>query len=178
MENSDAEFWDATDGMTIFVCARFGGNLSSEDSLLFMSRLGVFEWRNGVVRFFQTVDISVPNHTITYTQPADSSLYILAVRWIPSSVADIYINGGAVAASAPIAPASIDTTPRGTHVLSFRPGPFGSGPGDPQHIDANLERQHMSNALMVFKRGLSFAEMNVVGNYLSLRYDVPWATVS
>ena len=74
---------------------------------------------------------------------------------------------------------SIDTVSgRRTHCLGLRPNGFGSGSGFPQDIDNSLFRQHFSNGIMIFKKGLSIAEMDTVGQYLARRFDATWADAS
>lgn len=176
LKNSSSKFWDDTNGMTIFVCVRLGGDMftSVDDVVLFTWRSGVFEWGNTFVRWYPIADLYDPNYEILWECPNEPINYILALRWIPNSVAALYLNGGAPIGTAAIAPPSLDSIARRAHFLGMRPGPFGSGSGFPQDAESSITRQHFSNAGMIFKQGLSLSEMDVVGDYLARRYDCVW----
>jgi len=184
LENSQEPFFDNTLGMTIFVCARFAGLTDPAASRVLVNRSGVLEWEKGAsfstdghVRFFATADTSVPAADITYTQPLDSALYILAVRWDPGVSAEVFIDGGAAAGSAASPAASLDTATRDTDVLQFRGNIFGGGGGLPQGPNDNIERMAFSNEFLIFRRALTDEEMDLVGDHIAKMYGLEWSDV-
>lgn len=193
LENSQAPFWDATDGLTVFIVARFGGPAINGSFVehYHLFREGIFEWFGngtvGAVRMFATADAVVGAANFTYTEPTDSELRILAFRWDPGVVAELFISGhgggdGAAVASAATPAASIATTLRDTRMMQYLGpnfiGPVGGGDGNPQQIDFNLDRVCMSNEGYLVKRALTNTEMNTVGSLFALKYNLPWANIT
>jgi hypothetical protein len=188
LENSQAPFWDDTEGLTIIIVARFGGPAvpgSFVDHFHFF-REGIFEWfgngTTGEVRMFETADAVVGAANFTYTEPTDSTLRILAFRWDPGVVAELFIGGGAAVASAATPAASLDPDPRPTDVMQYLgpnfTGPLGGGSGHPQQINFNLDRVCMSNELYVAKRALTDSEINEIATWFADKYDILWDNVT
>lgn len=183
LENSQAPFWDPTDGLTVFVVARFGGPAfpGSFVEHYHLFRSGVFEWfgngTTGEVRMFAVADAVVGAANLTYTEPTDSTLRILAFRWEPGAVAELFMGGGTALASAATPAASIATTPRDTRMMQYMSNGFGGGSGLPQEIDFNLDRQCFSDDGLIYKRALTNTELNVIGAQMAVRYDIPWEEV-
>lgn len=184
LKNSDDPFWDDTDGLTVFVCARFGGPtaVGGSEEHRHLSRVGIFEWKSddtsGKVNFFATADATVAAANITYIEPITSDLEIMAVRWDPGVSAELFIGGGAALATATTPVSSIDATARSTEVLTYESNSFGFGQGHAQQIDHNIERQCMSNHLSIYKRALTDAEMDIVGQQLADKYNLTWEPVT
>lgn len=183
LKNSDDPFWDDTDGLTVFICARFGGPhfAGGDDDHRHIDRPGIFEWKSndtaGEVNFYATADVVVAAANITYTEPVTSDLIVMAVRWDPGVSAELFIDGGAATATAATPASSIDATARGTEVMTYRSNGFGSGSGEKQQIEHNLDRQCMSNHMSIFDRALTDAEMDIVGQQLAAKYNLTWAPV-
>ena len=188
LENSDAEFWDATDGLTVVVAIRSGGpsqGLGGEAAQRILERAGIFEWLHddllsptGQVNFYATADSAVAAANITYTAPTDSNLRLMAVRWDPGVAAELFIGGGSAHATATTPASSLDTEARPTQVLHFVGNTFGPGGGYDQQIDVNLDRQHFSNEILIFQRAITDDELDTVGEYLAARYNLSWAPIA
>jgi len=185
LRNSQGKFWDDTDGMTVFLVARFGGPAFAGNPQRHLVRTGVFEWfqdttNDGKVKFFATADASVPAADISYPGVFDSQLRIWAVRWDPGVSARIYMPGGSPLASAATPAAALDPVARDAKVMVYRGNTFGAGDGLPQQIDFNLDRQCMTDDFLIYRRALTTDELNAVGNWLQEKWaaaGVKWETV-
>jgi len=154
----DEEFFDNTDGLTMFAVVR-GGVHANE---LIFARAGCMVWSFGSVIIYDDFgvggSIQTANIGGTPIDKADENIWV--TRWTPGDVVKAYKNGGTVASS----PGVINDMDFGSAVNTFF---------------FRLGDNCMGLSLLIYKRALSVAETNQVGRLLASMYrNILWQDIT
>lgn len=184
LQASAPQFWSNADGLTFFINLRTTGQTSALYEGVFLRLKGCFEfWTNDLfaphdgathshkVCFFETQDTVDETRWIVGPDFRTNETMTLIVTWKPSTYARLYKGGTLVGSAAtPAAQIAPDTHAREVEIPRLAVASGGSG-------DGSIGFSWNVNAIGIYKRALTSAEINFLGLYLSGRYGSFWTPI-
>jgi hypothetical protein len=188
LKANDRQYWSNTLGLTIIICARF-----SAINTIFPhgqgyhphKHTGTLEWLgtwnqslDHKLKVFQTLDVVDTNLWIQGLPDfRTNSMSIIVLTWKPGLYTRIYRNGTLLGQAATPA-ASLPTTglTRNIQIFSGMGWPSSTVPADPGGPGTEAISQ-LLNTVGYYRRALSIAEINSLGNYLKSRYAGFWTNI-
>ncbi len=182
LQASAPQFWSNVDGLTFFINLRTTGQLSTLYEGVFLRLAGCFEfWTNDLfmsggdhshrVCFFETQDVVDTSRWIVGPDFRTNETMTLVVTWKPSTYARLYKGGTLVGSAAtPAASIAADAHARQIEIPRLAVASGGSG-------DGSIGFSWNVNAIGIYKRALTSAELNFLGTYLSTRYGSFWTPI-
>ena len=166
-------------GFTMVICARLNSNAAQMTFLLVQREPDLVElllWRDGDVFVHGSAGDVIADYRITgVPSPGDGDLKTIVLRVTPSVSTKVYFNGGAAVAQSVSAPAAMpfDETVPEIGCLAL-----GSGLGPLREAGIGVQGHHWTNSIMLFRRALTDAEVNAIGQRLAATYGAPWSDLA
>ena len=173
--------WDNTNGCTVFVC-----QISEELQPIFtmvsvknQASAVMFEWSTGTVKMFETAGVIDTDLHITGIPGFGDSGHghrprVMVFRWDPGVSAEFYIDGGTKVGTGPVTVAT-----QFPLVDMFFPSTIWNFVAGDSSLkkDAGLGFKTYRNSFLAYKRALTDAQVNQVGQFLADRFGANWTNI-
>lgn len=173
--------WDPFDGLTIVWNGLLPIGLLVD--LRTTAGLPVLYWDAGGAQLFAVAGFTQPHHaalhgTLPLPVPAKTPTTLM-LRWSPGSPVTLYRNG-ALLAQSPLGLLALDSAPLDLEQCVVLRGVYSTAqapPSDPVK-EAGIGTTTYTNALLWYRRAISNAQANFLGQYLRDRYAGAWSVMS
>lgn len=167
LANDGLHFWSGA-GLTIMMVVSMKKGVNHT----LVNRPGVLEWDSTQVRMWSTIGVDVPSEWLTLPayQIVPTKTYVL--RWVPGSDLRVIRGGKVIAHKTTGVVSALPTDPIDTELFSMLAtfdGKAGYG---------NYKKQAFSIAFRIYRRAITAAEMNVIGNKWKKTWGAKWGNVS